>query len=422
MAIKTILGLVALLGLAYVGAHPRVQRWERALGISQVITAGFPFVALGLLARHPQVGILNDAILAQLAPVFRLGLGWVGFIIGFRLDAGIVEALPRRAASLVTTGTAVTFLVIVGASALLLSTGVARSSLTDPVFLRDALILGTAGALTSLTAPQLLAARGGGLASVALVGRVVRLQELAGIAGLLVIAAYFRPRGDEFAWRLPGTAWLLLTLGLGLVVGVVLYGVLLRKTSRSAEAMVLILGSISFAAGIAGYLRLSPVVVCFVAGFILANFPGHYQERLGRTLTRLERPIYLIFLLLVGAIWQVRDARGWLLMAAFVVARFAGKWLGVRLSRGDEGDLAPDARRALVVAPMGVLSIAIVVSAQMLYPGGSVSLIVTAIVGGAMVTEVLVQLLTRGRVPGAGRAEAGGAAGPRRPSRDSEAG
>jgi len=73
LLIKTILGLVALLGLAYLGGHPRVQKWERAIGISQVITAGFPFVALGVVARLPSVGILDDAVLAKLSPVFRVG-------------------------------------------------------------------------------------------------------------------------------------------------------------------------------------------------------------------------------------------------------------------------------------------------------------------------------------------------------------
>lgn len=163
LLIKTILGLVALLGLAYLGGHPRVKAWEQNVGISQVITAGFPFVALGVIARHPSVGILDDTVLAKFSPVFRIGLGWIGFVIGFRFDAKMLEKLPRGLVSFVAAGTTLTFTVIVGVCGLLLlgSTEATRAGLTNPVFLRDALILGTAGALTSLTAPRLLAERGG---------------------------------------------------------------------------------------------------------------------------------------------------------------------------------------------------------------------------------------------------------------------
>src|SRR6266508_2481144 len=34
--VKTILGLLALLALAYLAGHPRVQEWEARLGVSQV--------------------------------------------------------------------------------------------------------------------------------------------------------------------------------------------------------------------------------------------------------------------------------------------------------------------------------------------------------------------------------------------------
>jgi hypothetical protein len=41
---------------------------------------------------------------------------------------------------------------------------------------------------------------------------------------------------------------------------------------------------------------------------------------------------------------------------------------------------------------MGPLAIAIVVNALLLYPGGSSSLIVAAVIGGAIFTELAVQL------------------------------
>jgi hypothetical protein len=84
------------------------------------------------------------------------------------------------------------------------------------------------------------------------------------------------------------------------------------------------------------------------------------------------------------------------MMAVFVAARFAGRWLGTRAAAVSSAiPLAPVARRALSVSPLGALSIAIVVNAQMLYPSATIGLLVTAIIGGAIVTEIGFQLMTR---------------------------
>jgi hypothetical protein len=58
-AIQVIGGLVALCVLAYLGGHRRVVRFQERLGIGGVITAGFPFVALGPIASRPSIGILG---------------------------------------------------------------------------------------------------------------------------------------------------------------------------------------------------------------------------------------------------------------------------------------------------------------------------------------------------------------------------
>jgi hypothetical protein len=402
VVVKTIVGLVALLGLAYVGGHPRIQGWERAIGISQVITAGFPFVALGVAARLPVIGILTDPVLAALGPLLRLGLGWIGLIIGFRFDARLVESLPPKIPSFAGWRAMIAFATIVtGCSLVLLgANGVDAAPLTNPVFIRDALILGTAGSVTSLASLHLLHKRGADGESVNIVSHVARVEELAGILGLLAIAAYFRPQGGDVSWQLPGTGWLLLTLGAGIANGLLVYAILLRRTASASESLVLILGSVAFASGLASHLRLSPVVVCFVAGLLLQNFPGHYKATLAETLGKLERPIYLVFLLVVGALWEFRDWRGWLLMVVFVAVRLFGKWLGTLVGCAVEKiEMKPHARRSLTVAPLGALSIAIVVNADILYPGGSISWIVTAIVGGSIVTEIMFQFAFRNTRP-----------------------
>jgi hypothetical protein len=233
-----------------------------------------------------------------------------------------------------------------------------------------------------------------------LLARVLRLEELAGIIGLAVVAAYFRPIADA-TWQLPGTAWLLLTVGLGATVSLVCYFVLARP-QPGPDFVVLTLGAIGFGAGIAGYLRLSPVVITFIAALGLTALPGAYRARIHGAIRRLERPIYLLSLIVIGALWQVDDWRGWALAPVFTAARFLGKWLGTWLARRYSGvQLTREESQVLAVSPTGPLAIAIVVNAQLLYPGGSISPIVAAVIGGAVLTEAVVQLVSR-RTSGVG--------------------
>ena len=83
----------------------------------------------------------------------------------------------------------------------------------------------------------------------------------------------------------------------------------------------------------ASFLRLSPVVVCFIAGAVLQNFPGQWKEQVRSALARVERPVYLLFLLIAGALWRVDEWQGWALMLAFVAARLRelGEKINVRV-------------------------------------------------------------------------------------------
>jgi len=389
--IKTILGLFGLIALAYLGGHPRVLALERRLGISQVITAGFPFVLLGWFVRTPTVGLLNDHLLRELGPILRVGLGAIGFVAGFRFSLQL-----RPSPEIIRTAafaTAVPFVFVALSSGLLLlwmSGDVSSAAIRDPVFLRDALILGTAGAMTARSSTGVFRAddaRG-------VLGRVLRLEELAGIIGVALIAAYFRPLVGV-SWQLPGTAWLLLTLGLGFTLGLIAYFIL-NRSHEGPEFALLTLGLIAFCAGTAGYLRLSPIAIAFIAGACLLLLPELSRQRMREALSRLERPIYLLSLIVIGALWQIDDWRGWALVPVFTGARFFGKWAGIELGARLSGQaLTPEQKQVLTIAPIGPLAVAIVVNAQLLYPGGSISPIVASVIVGGVLTEVVVQYVSR---------------------------
>src|SRR5947209_8828492 len=224
--IKVIVGLVFMFALAYLAGTARVQALENKLRVTSVVTAGLPFVFLGVISHLPRVGILSAPILWELRPLLALGLGWIGFTTGFRFDSRLNESLApgTAAASLITAS--IPFIVIVVSCAVLL--GFAEHSPANAVFLRDALMLGTAGAMTAYHSSEWLQSGRVLGRSPDRVASIVTLEQLAGFIGLLIVAAYFRPQDNSVAWHLPGMAWLFITLGMGTMIGGVIWGMLAR--------------------------------------------------------------------------------------------------------------------------------------------------------------------------------------------------
>ncbi|MBL0219959.1 MAG: hypothetical protein IPQ07_39595 [Myxococcales bacterium] len=381
-----------LVVLAYLGGHRKVVRFQERMGISGVITAGFPFVALGLIASLPSIGILNGDVLQRLRPVLHFGLGWLGFIIGAQLDIRVLDRVPKGTAYLILVEALGPFgITAAGCGAVMLVFGL---SWRDPTVWRDVILLGTAAAMTAPRKFRGFANRtwheGRGVDI--LLGQ---LDELIGVIGLLFITAYFRDSAGS-TWQIPNTAWVFVSLGLGVAIGVLIFA-MVRVPTSNAEFLAVVLGAIAFASGLAGYLHLSPIVICFLAGVLVTNFPNDQRASIFRILNHLERPVHLLFLIIAGALWDVWDWRGWALVPLFVIGRVVGKYVGVLASKTVVGGLLPTgfADQRQLVQPMSGLSIALVISVGSLYADPGLAWVVTAVIGGSMVTELLVQATSR---------------------------
>jgi Kef-type K+ transport system membrane component KefB len=390
LAIKVIGGLVALFVLAFLGGSRPVVRMQERLGVTNVIAAGFPFVALGLIASHPRIGVLDGKVLSELRPILHFGLGWLGFIIGAQLDIRVLDKVPKGTAYIVLVEAIGPFAAAAGAcGAVMVGFG---ASWKDPSLWRDLIVLGAAAAMTAPRQFRGFAMRSWreGKGVDVLLGQ---LDEIVGVIGLLFLTAYFR--GDmQGSWQLPPTAWIFVSIGLGVVIGVLIFA-MIRVPHSNAEFLAVVLGSIAFASGLAGYLGLSPIVVCFLAGVLVINFPNDQKDSVFRILNQLERPIQQLFLIVAGAVWSVYDWRGWVLVPLFVAARAIGKWLGVTAAHASLASDAPVGftEGRTLVSPLSSLSIALVISIESLYADAALAWVTTAVIGGAVVTEILVQFL-----------------------------
>jgi hypothetical protein len=261
----------------------------------------------------------------------------------------------------------------------------------DATFVRDAIVLATAGAISATGVGDRAAPQNAQGEEPDPMRAVESLDEIIAVVGLAALGAFFRPLWIQFEWDLPGTVWLILSLGVGLCLGLIVYALLAGR--RGSEFLALLLGSVALASGIAGYLFLSPLVVCFIAGALLVNLPGEHKQLCWTILTQLERPIYYLFFAIAGALWHVADWRGWALLVAFLASRGVGYAIARRILGRQSPRLAARVEvsgwGSTLFPPISMVSIAIVMSAQVLYRDPAIPWIVTAVIGGAIASELL---------------------------------
>lgn len=392
---RVVLGLAFALGLAVLLAHPKVRALERRLGVTVLVSAGLPFLAMGAIFRLDDVGVLTDEILQDLQPAFEFGLGWVGFVVGMQFDIRRLDRMPARIGPVVAIETLVPVIATaVVCSLAFIGLGVPWQHVD---FARDALILAACAAPSAPIAVELLAKRLGERPA-RLVEKITIIDEIVALAGLGIVAIFFRPAASATLWVLPASAWLLVTLGLGGILGIVTY-VLIRGAQNAAEELAMLLGSVALSAGIAGYLALSVPVVCAIAGALLANLPMRDAEGFKKILHDVERPLYLIFLLVVGASWRPAEWQGWIIAPAFVFARVVGKRLGAIWAKRVATEDLPSARAlSLALLPQSPITIVAIVSAATLYRGANLDRIrwaINAVILGGVLTEIVVRILER---------------------------
>jgi hypothetical protein len=300
----------------------------------------------------------------------------------------VLDRLPRGTAYLVVVEALMPFAVTAAACGAC-AVALGLSDWREQTFWRDLILLGAAAAMTAPRRFRGFANRGWreGRGADSL---LAQLDEIVGVVGLLFVAAYFRPAAGA-GWQIPGTAWVFVSLGLGVVVGVLIF-TMVRVPVGSGEFLAVVLGSVALGSGLAGYLYLSPIVICFVAGALVTNFPCEQRDEIFRILNHLERPIHLLFLIVAGAIWPVTALAPWVIVPVFVVARIVGKWVGVFAAKQTVGAAMPKgfADERVLVSPLSPLSIALVLSLHGSVGGAASDWIITVVIAGAILTEVAV--------------------------------
>jgi len=380
--------IVVVVG-AYLAAHVLFD-W---LGRRWLIVSGAEYLLLGILLGPEVSGILNATVVGQFAPFMTLALGWIGALIGaqFRVKE-LMRAPPVHYR--------VAFLEAIGS--LVVAGGICAGLLVLVLdaTMRDAVIAGTAlGAIATASAPS-------GIALVARElrrrGPVVQQLEIATAIdalvaivafGILLSVVHDAPVGVS---RAPtATEWAVISLSIGFVGGA-LFHLFLGEEKDLDRLFVALGGALVLASGAAAYLRLSPLLCTLIIGCVLVNTSTN-AAAIRDVLGRVERPLYYVLLLFVGAAWTRDPGVQWLVpVVLFLLARVLAKLGSARLAARTQGTLpllGSAWGRALL--GHGGLALALAFNYQLLESMPYRAVVFTAAIASVLVTDITSARLVR---------------------------
>jgi hypothetical protein len=306
-----VLALVILAGLVAT-RPPRVA--PRYLNLRLVHATGTPLLLLGVLLG-PASGVLSDAVLSALAPAIALAIGWAGAAFGSRIPWRVVRRIPRAVWTLAALRAGASFLAVAaGAVVLALLIPALRAS-WRPLAIVTLALASLAAVSRRIRGPRHVAAT---------------LETAFGALALTLVLASDHPRGPV-GGLVGGAGWLILSLGSGALVGVLFVGLARLRDAR--DLPLALLGTVLFGAGVGYALGLSPFVVCAVAAGIIAHRAPERRAVAARLQTW-EAPLYVVFLILAGALLGVHTF--WIVPAAVVLAvlRVGARWAVDRYWKG----------------------------------------------------------------------------------------
>jgi Kef-type K+ transport system membrane component KefB len=359
--VNPILVVLLLALIALLGAHFTFARRQVPLGPRIFVTIGLPFVFVGFLLGPHLLRVISANTISLLTPLLALGLGWVGVLFGLQLDRDHLRQFPTRYLILAWLQALIAFAVVFSVGYLI----------TDAWFdLRLEVIVLVAAATACVSTPAAIALISNTYMTRGQVTRllfyVASLDAAVGIVALGLTHSLYRTRALGLGEGLSLVEWFAISLLLGVFFGI-LFLSLTRIRPRTQELLLLLIGLVLFAAGTAFYLSLSPLFVCMVAGIVIGNL-SPMRRRVYAALSDWEKPIYIMLLVLAGALLQFSS--WWIvpLAVAYLGLRIISKWMGgLLVSKLRPAGLELPGSFGLALTPQGGMSLAIAISFVLIY-------------------------------------------------------
>lgn len=318
-------GLLIL--LAFLGSRFIVRR--RSLSpLNYIFLSGLVYIFLGMYLGKMGLNILSPQVLDDLTPLLCLGLGWIGFLFGFQFEGKYLRRFPKKYIGLSFFLSMFVFFLVYAAVFFLVRELYAE----QPRFLLYGLAL-SFGLLATVTSPTLLNAASFALPSKGDYSYLARfltsVSGFWGIVGLALLFSFWHFPFFEYRIVLNGAYLILISTVVPIILAFLFY-LLTKKRTSEQDILVYLLGFVFFVSGAAFYFNLPPLYVSMVMGITYSNLTK-IQERLYPLLLSVEKPLYIVFLILIGAIWDFEfDIRVVLLIFVVLCSRILGYVLSMR--------------------------------------------------------------------------------------------
>lgn len=329
---KSLLVFLAIGALSVLASSRAARQADRGF-LALLSTSGLLFLLIGALMGPSGLAVYSGADLLALRPLLSFGVGTAGLLVGLNLEPSLLRKLPPAVyAGAAAQAVVVVLAVALPLAAILLLTGHLRPAGS----LGAGVVLGAAAGVSSGHYAVLWYRT----------GRMERVRSLAvslfatldGLVGLLVLTVALAIGASSSFGR--GVVLVGLALALGALCGA-LVAYLGRRVEDPSERIAILLGGAALVSGAAAFLRVSALLAGIACGATLALVGGRNVERIWRSLFRLERPLYLVLLFLLGAHVNLLDVEAWLLLPAYVGLRFLGKIAGGRWAGQIAGGALP---------------------------------------------------------------------------------
>ena len=378
-------GLLIL--IAFLGAKFITKRTFLS-PVNYFFYSGFVYIFLGIALGTSGWDILSSSILSGLTPLIGLGLGWVGFLFGFQLETKYLKRFPGKYISL----SFLQFLFVFLLGGFVFSLFLKLLYPEEQVYMLYGMAAAL-GLLLSLNSPTLL-----NMASRVIPARgsyyylarfLVSVSGFWGIVGLVLILSFWHFPFFESEVVFKGAVFLLAGTIFPVLLGI-LFHRLTKKKSSEEQMLIYLLGLVFFVSGAAFYFNLPPLYLSMVLGITFSNLTK-IHEKLYPLLISTEKPLYIIFLILIGALWEVTlDYRIAILIALMVVIRVMTYVLPLPLFKVilDFPCHLP-ARFGLSFLSSGGIGVALAVSLKLAYPLLLTDTFLTIALCGVLITEFI---------------------------------
>jgi hypothetical protein len=378
-------GLLVL--IAFLGARFITKR----KGLSPAhyfFSSGFVYILLGLALGRSGFNILSPPVLIGLTPLISLGLGWVGFLFGFQLEVKYLRRFSGKYKRFSFLQSLFVFLI----GGLIFSLVLKQLYPSERVFLLYGMAVAF-GLLLSLNSPTLL-----NMASSVIPKKghyyylarfLVSLSGFWGIVGLALLSSFWHFPFFESKIFLKGSIFLLLSSVFPVLIGYLFHFLTKRKTSQE-QILVYLLGLVFFVSGAAFYFNLLPLYVSMVMGITYSNLTK-IHEKFYPLLLSTEKPLYIIFLILIGALWEVHlDYRAALLVVLMIFLRISSFILPLPLLRVILGfPLHLPARFGFCFLSSGGIGVAFAVSLKLAFPLPLMDVFLSIALLGILISELI---------------------------------